>query len=139
MVMLGVVAFYGVILPLILRLVLGGTWRPLWAAHPGVAPAEGAVRRGFQSYKLGIVNLGFMIHTEVDERYLHLQPALFGRLCGMRRVSAPWEAVEPVKRIGKRYAEVRIAGQRLFGPAWALGLAFGDAGEKPGSGGGTRA
>ncbi|MCC7388000.1 MAG: hypothetical protein IT431_04445 [Phycisphaerales bacterium] len=121
-----------VIVPLIVMAVVSGTWSPLADRYPAQALGADAVRRDFQSYKVGIMNLGFSIHTAVDERHLHLLPAMLGRWMRMRPVSVPWEAVEPVRRRGAKYAEVRIGKETVVGPAWALGLAFGDSAGGPG-------
>jgi hypothetical protein len=82
------------------------------------------VRRDFQSYRFGIVNLGLSVHTTVDEAFLHLEPVRPLRLLGIRPISVPWDRVEPVRWRGRRHAEVRIGSQRVLGPRWALGLAF---------------
>lgn len=123
-VILAVVGFDLLILPLIIYALVRGSWSPLVERYPAAPIGEDAVRRNFQSYKIGLLNLGLCVHTAVDEGFLHLRPAMFGRVIGMRDTSVPWEAVEPVRRRGKRYAEVKIAGETVMGPAWALGLAF---------------
>lgn len=112
--------------PLLVAAVVSTTWSPLADRYPGQPPEPDAVRRNFQSYKIGILNLGMMVHTAADERHLHLLPAALGRWMRMRPVSVPWEAIEPVRLRGKKYAEVRIGAESVTGPAWALGLAFGE-------------
>lgn len=114
------------VVPLIVMAVVNGTWSPLADRYPAQPVPADAIRRDFQSYKVGLMNLGMMVHTAVDEKHLHLLPARLGRWMRMRPVSVPWEAVEPVRLRGTKYAEVKIGKETVTGPAWALGLAFGD-------------
>lgn len=113
-----------VVVLLLVRVAIGGTWRPLAEAFPAREPGEGAVRKTFQSYRLGIINLGYSIHTTVDAEHLHMEPAGFARAFGLRAVSVPWGEVRPVKLRGRRWADVKIGNQTLMGPRWALEMAF---------------
>ena len=124
LIILLVVGLNFLIVPVIIAAVVRTCWTPFVTAHPAVPPAEDAVRRNFQSYKIGLMNLGYMIHTAVDEQHLHLMPAKFGRMLGMKATSIPWEAIEPVRLRGKKFADVKIGNEAIIGPAWALGLAF---------------
>ncbi len=126
LIILLVVGLDFVIVPLVLVAVVRSNWSPLVAKHPAVPPAADAVGRNFQSYKIGLFNLGYMIHTTVDDLHLHLFPAKFGRMIGMKPVSIPWEEITPLKRRGKKYAEVKIGTNTVLGPRWALELAFAD-------------
>lgn len=116
-----------VVVPLLVWAMVNAQWTPLVARYPARPISPDAVRRDFQSYRIGLLNLGGMLHTAVDDAHLHLLPAAFGRLCRMRPVSVPWEAIEPVRRRGNRHAEVKFGTETVVGPSWALGLAFGDA------------
>jgi len=93
-------------------------WSPALAAYPPREPAPDAVRRRFQSFGLGLVNMGLSIHVAADDGYLHLTPLLPWRMLGARGASIPWSAMKPV---GKRV--VRLDGHRLDGPSWCLDLA----------------
>jgi len=117
-----------VVMPLLVWAMVNGQWAPLAARFPAVPIAPDAVRRDFQSYRVGLTNLGGMVHTAVDGSHLHLLPARLGRWCGMRAASVPWEAIEPIRLRGKRQAQVKLGGETVVGPAWALRMAFGDAG-----------
>ncbi|VAX40804.1 hypothetical protein MNBD_PLANCTO03-2158, partial [hydrothermal vent metagenome] len=109
-----------------LSVVLKRVWSPLIEGYPAVPIADDAVQRHFQSYRIGLVKLGSLVHTAVDEHYLHLMPAKFGRMLGMQPASVPWEAIEPVRLQGTKYAVVKIGSITVTGPSWALGLAFGE-------------
>lgn len=98
------------------------TLREFGAKFPGVPAREGAVRKEFQSFKFGIMSMGASIHATVDEDHLHLDPAWIARKLGMRRVSVPWGAIE-YKGEFLRTSRVRIAGEDVSGPTWALGMA----------------
>jgi hypothetical protein len=103
---------------------MASTWNTMARKYPGTEPAPGAVRRNFQSFSIGIFNMGWCVHVAVDDDRLHLLPARVMRWAGARAISVPWEEVAYVRpvRWGK-YARVRIGRQELTGPAWALDLA----------------
>lgn len=96
--------------------------RSFSARWPAREPGAGAVRREFQSFKIGIVGLGWSVHVAVDEDHLHLSPAWLARRVGMRAMSIPWEAVTPGRSLlGGR--EVEVDGMVIRGPRWCLELA----------------
>lgn len=82
-----------------------------------------AVRKNFQSFRIGIVNLGFSVHVAVDEQYLHLIPARIIQIFGAKAASIPWDQVTFKDRKGKRYATVKIGSSMVLGPAWCLTIA----------------
>jgi hypothetical protein len=98
--------------------------RDLASKFPPAEPRPEAVRRRYQSFKVGLVNLGWCIHVAVDERSLHLTPARVARWFGMRAMTVPWESIEYLGKaaIGSS-VRVRIAGEEIHGPAWCLNLA----------------
>lgn len=116
----------GILVWAILR-ACGHSLKEMAHGHPPVEPAPGAVRRDFQSFKIGIFNLGWSIHVAVDADYLHLYPARIARWMGMVPMSIPWEEVEFRKKgwgkSGLGGATVRIGKQWVTGPRWALQLA----------------
>ena len=106
----------------------GGNWNRLADAHPPVPVLEPAESRRYQSFRLGLFNLGFSVHVTADTERLHLTPMMPLRLIGMRAMSLPWEAIE-LKPHGlrKRWRTARVGGGLdLHGPAWGLGLAEGE-------------
>lgn len=96
--------------------------RPLHTAFPPVEPAPDAVRRRFQSFGFDMMNFGGCVHVAVDERHLHLRPALLARWFGLRDMSVPWGSIALEKVKGKS-AVARVGKTRLRGPAWCLTLA----------------
>jgi len=109
---------------LLLWAILRAGWRPLTIRYPATEPAPDAVRRNFQSFRLGIINLGFCIHVAVDEHYLHLSPARILRWCGTGATSIPWSAIEPGGPVmGGKWMKSSIDGRTLLGPTWCLSLA----------------
>ncbi|MEE8155745.1 MAG: hypothetical protein V3T53_12400 [Phycisphaerales bacterium] len=99
-------------------------WNPLHLAYPPRTPADDAVRKQLQSFRIGLLNLSYCIHTAVDEDYLHLTPATLVGWLGAKPTSIPWDAIEVLKR--SRFGQstiVRVGKRRLAGPAWCLGLA----------------
>ncbi|MHC5023012.1 MAG: hypothetical protein ACYTGG_03750 [Planctomycetota bacterium] len=95
-------------------------WRPMLAPFPAREPAPDAVRRRFQSFGLGIVNMTLSVHVAADDEFLHLEPLAIWRMLGARPASIPWSAMEPVGPSGR---VVRVAGHRMDGPKWCLELA----------------
>ena len=99
------------------------TMKRLGEGNPPVDPEPGAVRREFQSFKLGILNLGYSIHVAVDASHLHLYPSLTARWIGIKPMSIPWERVEWRRATRLSGTHVRINGVDVYGPTWALKLA----------------
>ncbi len=99
-------------------------WGPLARSYPAQPADDQAVTRSFQSFRMGLINLGFCIHVTVDERHLHLRPAAVLRWFGARAASIPWGSVEIVKRsrLGPSIT-AKVDGRTLAGPAWCLELA----------------
>lgn len=95
-------------------------WNPMLAPYPPRTPAQDAVHRRFQSFGLGIVNMGGSVHVAADDSYLHLTPLSIWRAMGARKASIPWSAMRPVGRQGRA---VMVGSQRLVGPKWCLSLA----------------
>ncbi len=99
-------------------------WAPIHDKFPAHEPGAEAVRRPFQSFRVGILNLGFSIHATADERHLHLEPAAYLRRLGARAVSVPWEAIHVEKRSRSgRWVTVKVDKWTITGPAWCLELA----------------
>ena len=95
-----IVAVDLMVVVLLLRTLLRFTWNALAMAHPEVEPAPDAVRRNFQSFRVGALNLGGCVHVAVDDAYLHLRPAAILRRLGARSISVPWDAVEALAEEG---------------------------------------
>lgn len=106
---------------------IGQTMRRLGVGHPPVEPEPGAVRREFQSFKIGILSLGYSIHVTVDAAHLHLDPSLTARWIGIKPMSIPWEHVQWKRATRFSGTLVRIRGTDVHGPTWALKLAAGRA------------
>lgn len=102
-------------------------WEPIAKAHPAQRPAADAVTKNFQSYRIDLLNLGFCIHTTVDEKYLHLAPVKFLQKLGARPTSIAWNYITEVKPslIGKTMS-AHIGNRKIIGPAWCLELALQD-------------
>lgn len=98
-------------------------WNKLAEAHPGRPASGDAITRRFQSFRLGIVNLGFAVHATADEGHLHLELIKPLRWLGARRASIPWDAITVVSAHASRWMTVRIGRYKLLGPRWCLELA----------------
>src|SRR5262245_44248705 len=112
------------IVPMLIGAVVRSAWMPMADRYPAVEPALDAVRREFQSFNSGPLNLGGCVHVAVDDAYLHLRPAWVARRLGVAGASVPWGQIT-LKRVGTRNARVRIesVGIELAGPRWCLELA----------------
>lgn len=131
-----IVAFAVVEPAVIIAVVVRTGWNGFAGRHPPAETAPDAVRKSFQSIRVGLMNLGASVHLAVDEKHLHIVPARYLRLFGAQPASVPWERME-VEKSGRRWVTVRIGADRLMGPAWALSLA--DPGEAEQSGEGRSA
>ena len=101
--------------------VMCGMWNPALKHHPPVEPEVDAVRRDFQSFSLGLVNMGWSVHVAVDAHHLHLTPIKPMRMFGARSASIPWSAMKPAG--GNRSTVVTLDGRhRLIGPQWCMEL-----------------
>lgn len=106
---------------------LANMWNELARAYPALEPGEGAVRREFQSFKVGIFNMGYSVHVVVDDTHLHLLPSWTLRKIGGKAASVPWDDVrlKPAGKWFKGLRSAKIGKVDLCGPAWALNLAEG--------------
>ena len=111
----------------IIALCIKRKWAPIARAHPAQTPTDDAVTKTFQSYRFDLLNLGFCIHTTVDENYLHLTPVKFLQKLGAKPTSIAWKYITHAKPsiIGK-IMSVRIGKHRVSGPTWCLQLAIQD-------------
>ena len=104
--------------PAIMLGVFHGLWRPVAKQFPEREHGPDAVTRNFQSFGLGIINMGLSIHATVDASYLHVRPVTWLRVMGASPMSIPWESMTPT---GKRGRAVRLDnGTRLDGPKWCF-------------------
>jgi hypothetical protein len=97
-------------------------WSELVQGFSGAEVSAGAVRRDFQSFKVGLYSFGWCVHVAVDEHHLHVFPAALLRWVGATRASIPWERVRVVK-VGKRSTRVQIGMTTVTGPTWCLSMA----------------
>lgn len=109
----------------VLRALMAGSFGRLSAKFPGQEPTPEAVRKNFQSFKIGMVNAGFSVHVAVDEHFLHLYPAAILRWSGARPVSVPWSEIELKGKWGP-YRRAKVGGVDMSGPRWCLDLASPD-------------
>jgi hypothetical protein len=110
-----------ILVPLIIRAAMQGGWKVIEKTHPAVEPEPDAVRKDFQSFKIGLMNLGYCVHVACDDKHLHMLPSLLLRVCSGKPMSVPWGSVEVLKR-GKFSTQVKIAGVTLHGPHWCFDL-----------------
>ncbi|MBL8991326.1 MAG: hypothetical protein JNJ48_07075 [Phycisphaerae bacterium] len=100
-----------------------GPVKKLAARFPPVPPAPDAVGRRFQSFRIGIMNLGFCIHAAADEKHMHLSPARLARIFGVRPMSIPWSAVRLTGKRSTGALEAKVEGTSVYGPEWLMSLA----------------
>lgn len=122
LIVLCVIVFDVLFALLIGRAFIGSLWNTLAKQYKAIEPGTDAVRKNFQSFRFGPVNLGFCVHVAVDEQFLHLLPSRFLRMCGALPISLPWDAIT-MKKKGRRYSTITIGRQNIHGPTWCLGIA----------------
>ena len=104
--------------PIIFVLVFKGMWTPIARRHPVQPLADDAITRRFQSFSLGLINLGWSVHASVDDQYLHLEPVAFLRWFGAIPMSIRWEDLSRLNADGK--SAYMTGGHRLVGPTWCF-------------------
>jgi hypothetical protein len=120
----GIIVFSIVETVVILWAVVHFGWLPVSSKFPRREPGDDAVRRPYQSLRVGILNLAFSFHVSVDQRHLHLEPAAYLRFAKARTASIPWEAINVEKRSrGGRWITAKVDKWTIMGPAWCLELA----------------
>lgn len=97
--------------------------RDLAKGHPPIEPEPGAVRRSFQSFRVGIVNLGLSVHVAADSSHLHLYPSRTARWVGMVPMSIPWEGIRVKASSRLMGTSAMISTQHVQGPRWCMQLA----------------
>ena len=110
-----------VVIFVVVMYALSRRWNRFALNFPACLPRPNAVQRRFQSFRMGLFNLGWSVHVAVDADMLHLTPVAMLRIGGAKSASIPWSEVCRVgpKTIG-RTTTVVIRGVELTGPAWAL-------------------
>jgi len=104
--------------PAIILGVFHGLWKPIARNYPEQEHGPDALTKRFQSFSLGMINMGLSIHATVDESFLHLKPVTWLRALGASPLSIPWDEM---KRLDKKGRSVILnGGHRLVGPAWCF-------------------
>lgn len=121
-ILIGIVLLDGILVVTLVGGVSRVCWGPFLKAFPAKPILTENVRRNFQSYSIGLCNLGGCIHTVVDDDHLHLIPVGVLQWCGCLPVSVPWDQVldHPQPGRSRRMVRVKIANQVVSGPQWAL-------------------
>ncbi len=119
-----VLAFDLLIGATVVGLILRYTWKPLERSFPAREPSEPFVVRKFQSFEIGYASFGFSVHVTIDDNCLHLTPAWIIRRFGMKPMSIPWEAIQPLPESYSRQkrTKVKISKQTITGPKWCFEL-----------------
>jgi hypothetical protein len=106
----------------IVGVLLRSSWGQLMK-YPSKPILDPHVRRNFQSFAIGFVNLGFCVHTVIDDDHLHLIPVMFMKWFGCKPVSIPWSEIQDHPKPGRsRYTiRVKIGKTDIMGPRWCLG------------------
>ncbi len=121
-----IIAFDLLVAATIISLLFRSSWKPLEIHFPAQTPSETSYGRKFQSFSIGLVSYGFSIHVVIDDQYLHLSPAWIASRFGLRPISIPWEAIQPLSPtlpIGNT-AKVLVRKQTITGPKWCLELLY---------------
>jgi hypothetical protein len=119
---LGVVLFDVILMATLVGTLSRVCWGTFLMAFPPKPILQDHLRRNYQSYSIGIFNLGWCIHTVIDDEHLHLIPIRLLQWFGCSKVSVPWDQVHehPSPGKSKSMVRVKIANQVVYGPRWAL-------------------
>jgi hypothetical protein len=93
-----IIIFDAILVLVILPRWIRSMWKPIADRFPPVEPQPDAIRRSFQSFKIGIMNFGWSMHVAADSRHLHLYPVLIMRMFGTTPVSIPWDQLHPTRK-----------------------------------------
>ena len=102
---------------LILRLVVHLIWNRMMQAWPRRDDGHNVQWRRFQSFRVGMMNLGFSVHVGKDAEHMHLRLIAPMRWFGAVDASVPWAALETR---GDRGHRVRLGDVDVWGPTWAF-------------------
>ena len=107
--------------PVIVWLACYLLWNPMVHQYPPQKPDSNSVRRRYQSFSFGVVNMGLSIHAAADSTYLHIRPIKLWRLLGARSCSIPWTSIVPVAH---SRTTANVDGQFVMrGHQWCMQLA----------------
>ena len=108
----------------VVGLIVRSSWKPLEVFFPAQVPSDTSYGRKFQSFSFGLVNYGFSIHVVIDDEFLHLTPIWIVSQFGLKPISIPWEAIEPLPttKSAIRTLRVKIRKQTVIGPKWCFEL-----------------
>lgn len=115
----GIVIVDTVVISALIRSLIGGTWNKMAEKHPFTEPPPEAIRKNFQSLKVGLLNMGWSVHLAVDADHLHLMPAKFFRVMRARPISLPWDALV-LKSKRKRYSDIKVGMTIITVPTWCV-------------------
>jgi len=121
-----IIAFDLLVAATVVSLLFRISWKPLEPHFSAQPPSETSYGRKFQSFSIGPVNYGFAIHVIIDDQYLHLSPAWIVSRFGLKPISIPWNAIQPLSPTmptGKT-ARVQARKQTITGPEWCFELLY---------------
>lgn len=106
----------------IVGVLLRASWGQLMK-FPSKPILDPHVRRNFQSFAIGVVNMGRCVHTAIDDEHLHLIPVTFMKWFGCKPVSVPWHEIQDHPKPGRSRSilRVKIGKIDVVGPRWCLG------------------
>jgi hypothetical protein len=121
-----IIAFDLLIAATVIGLVLRNAWKPLQLHFPPKIPSETSFERKFQSFAVGLVNLGFSIHVIIDDQFLHLSPIWILRRFGLKPISIPWEEIRTLSPTlpTTNMVKVKVRKQTITGPRWCFELLY---------------
>ena len=95
-------------------------WNPMVDVYLPQKPNPNSVHRSYQSFSLGVVNMGLSIHAAADSEHLHLRPIKLWRLLGAHSCSIPWASMDPMHN---SKTAARVDGRFVIrGPLWCMQL-----------------
>lgn len=128
---LGIVAFDLVFALVVVRLLAHSALEPIVREFPAVEPVGVVHDRRAQSFRIGLMNLGFSLRVRTDAGYIHLTPEPWVRWTGLHAVSLPVDCLRAgAGRPRKGWLHpIEIEGERvqetIHAPRWVWLLAGG--------------
>lgn len=128
---LGIVAFDLLFALVVVRLLASSALEKIVREFPAIEPGDVVHDRRAQSFRIGLMNLGFSLRVRTDAAHVHLTPEPWVRWTGLHAVSLPIERLRAAGGSRRKLVlhPIEIEGERvqetIHAPRWVWLLAGG--------------
>lgn len=128
---LGIVAFDLLFALVVVRLLAHSALETIVREFPAIEPGDVVRDRRAQSFRIGLMNLGFSLRVRTDAAHVHLTPEPWVRWTGLHAVSLPIDRLRAEGGSRRKWVlhPIDIEGERvqetIHAPRWLWSLAGG--------------